>query len=78
MSDLVLYKMVREMDESGVSGTGCVAWVIDWPTNFVTLGWTTDPHNSVATYESMRAVQEIHGHGGSTKFIQMWRYKDAK
>lgn len=76
MSDLVLYKMVRENDESGVSGTGHVGWVIDWPNRFVTLGWVTDP-GSVATYRDMEAVDQIHGHGGKTHFVQMYRLKDG-
>lgn len=68
--------MVREKDESGISGTGHVGWVIDWPASFTTIGWVTDP-GSVATYQSMDVVEAIHGHGGNTKFIQMYRLKDA-
>jgi len=78
MSDLTVYKMIREEDESGVSGTGHVAWVVDWPTPMVTIGWVTQPHYSVATYPEMEAARQIHGHGGNTKFIQMWRVKDAR
>ncbi len=77
MPDLVVYRMVRDEDESGVSGTGTVAWVIDWPNPMATIGWVTDPYYSVANYPSMEAVKEIHGHGGKTKFIEMWRLKDA-
>lgn len=77
MSDLIVYRMVREEDKTGVSGTGTVGWIVDWPNPMVTIGWCTDPWYSVATYPEMEAAKQIHGHGGATKFIQMWRFKDA-
>jgi len=71
---LTIYKVVREEDESGMSGTGVVAYVVDWPhpCEFVTMGWVTTPHQSVATYNSMEAVEQLHGHGGKTHFIQTY------
>ena len=74
---MTVYRMVRENDKTGVSGTGTVAWIMDWPNSFVTIGWVTKPHFSVSTYPNMEAAEQLHGHGGATKFIQMWRVKDA-
>lgn len=79
--DMVVFQMLRQHDESGVSGTGVVAYGIKWPepNGKVTLAWVAaEGRTSVALYDSMDHVEDIHGHGGSTKFIPMWRVDTGK
>lgn len=62
------FALIREVDESGVSGEGVVATgvVFPPPNERAVLAWLTDT-NSVAVYDSLEAVQEIHGHEGKTR-----------
>lgn len=79
--DLVLFAMYREEDESGVSGTGVVAYGVKWPApnNRVTLAWVAaEGRTSVAVYDDLDTIKEIHGHGGKTKFIQQYRVDTGK
>lgn len=73
---------MRQQDESGVSGTGTVAYGIRWPepNGRVTLGWVADKHDftSVATYSGMEAVESIHGHGGKTTIVPQYRFDTGK
>lgn len=73
--DLVLFSVIRESDHTGVSGEGVVAYGIRFPHPLkkVVLGWVTDPHNSVTVFDSMDAVKAIHGHGGDTRYVQVYR-----
>jgi len=62
------FALIREVDESGVSGEGVVATgvVFPPPNERAVLAWLTDT-NSVAVYGSLEDIQEIHGHDGSTR-----------
>ncbi|MFE9286654.1 hypothetical protein [Streptomyces olivaceus] len=68
MSAHRLFELHRDVDVSGVSGTGKVAegaifsdghaaihWLGTWP--------TTTPHPSVAS------IKAVHGHGGATRIV---------
>lgn len=58
----------RIEDETGISGTGIVAWGVEFPDGLVTLRWATDWPSSVGYYErGMEAVEALHGHGGKTR-----------
>lgn len=61
-----LFKLVRNEDETGVSGTGDVAGGVIWPDGKVAMRWFTNTA-STAFYDSIEAVEEIHGHGGKTR-----------
>jgi len=71
-SHITLFSLNRIEDESGVSGVGTVAFGIEFPqpNGRAVLGWVTDV-NSVAVYNSMDEIREIHGHGGKTELVQM-------
>jgi hypothetical protein len=72
--DLVLFQLYRQEDTSGISGEGTVAFGIRFPepNARVALGWVANKGlTSVAVYDSIEAVKRIHGHGGSSKLIQM-------
>lgn len=64
-----VFALRRYMDESGVSGTGTVAYGVEFPqpNGRVVLGWITGEANSVAIYDSVADVRTIHGHGGVTR-----------
>lgn len=60
------FRLVRNEDISGVSGTGVVAEGVEFVNGMVALSWFGS-HSCVNTYTSMRTVVEIHGHEGATK-----------
>lgn len=62
------FKLMRDVDESGVSGTGHVAdGVVFWNGKCV-LCWRTN-YNSVAVYDNLHTLRQIHEHGGKTKVV---------
>lgn len=61
-----LFRLVRDRDVSGVSGTGLVAWGVRFPDGRVATRW----HAEIAqtcTWDSIEHVEAIHGHGGATR-----------
>lgn len=62
------FYLLREVDESGISGTGIVAVGVVLPSGMCVLEWTTF-HSSIALYKNIADVEAIHGHGGLTKVI---------
>lgn len=59
------FQLVRAEDVSGTSGTGIVAEGCEFTSGACALTWLT-PYRVVAMYESIKAVVEVHGHGGRT------------
>lgn len=57
--------LVREEDESGVSGTGIVAEGVEFSNGKCALGWRTAVR-SVAIYDNIKELEAIHGHDGKT------------
>ena len=80
--ELVLFALHRTEDESGVSGTGTVAYGVRFPepNGRVVLAWVADKHDytSAAVYGSMEAIETIHGHGGRTNIVPQYRYDTGK
>jgi hypothetical protein len=62
------FTLVRKQDISGVSGTGVVAEGAVFACGKAVLVWLTEV-NSVAVYDSVQALEEIHGHGGATHVV---------
>lgn len=60
------FKLVRNADVSGVSGTGVVAEGVVWSDGEVTLRWLGQ-HPTTEDLQSIGDVLYIHGHGGSTE-----------
>lgn len=60
------FRFNRTEDFSGVSGTGHVAWGVEFPDGTVVLRWNSVTP-STAIYASIKEVQAIHGHEGRTK-----------
>lgn len=63
-----LFQLHRDDDETGVSGTGVVAEGVEFTSGQVCLTWIS-PHRCVNVYESIRTVEELHGHEGKTRIV---------
>lgn len=55
----------RKEDETGTSGIGVVAEGVMFENGKAALCWLTE-RSSVAIYDTMADLIEIHGHGGKT------------
>jgi hypothetical protein len=53
------FKMIRNADESGVSGTGHVLDGVEWHTGQVTVCWRTKTP-SLGYYDSFQDFQTLH------------------
>jgi hypothetical protein len=63
----------RDVDETGVSGTGVVCEGVEFSDGVVSLRWLGGWPSSVVHYErGMESVVHIHGHNGKTRI----RYLD--
>lgn len=60
------FKLVRDEDETGISGTGTVAEGVEFSNGMCAMSWLTAMH-SVAVYPNVRQLQAIHGHNGRAK-----------
>lgn len=63
-----LFALVRDEDETGVSGTGHVADGVQFANGKCVVCWRTAT-SSIAVYDSIAAVEVIHGHGGKTRIV---------
>ncbi len=64
------FNLMRNIDRSGISGTGIVAEGVEFSDGQVVLCWlraTEGGKGSIATYRSMGQCVIIHGHNGDTK-----------
>lgn len=59
------FVMHRTEDAKGRSGCGIPAVGVSFPNGICVMGWTTEP-NSVAVYDSLTDLRDLHGHGGRT------------
>lgn len=62
------FELHRDTDETGVSGTGIVAEVVEFDDGTCALRWMTECR-STAVYASIGDVEKIHGHGGQTRLV---------
>lgn len=60
--------MKRHRDVSGVSGTGTVAWGVQFPDGRVAFRWNTKTAMTTAA-DSIEDVLDVHGHGTATEII---------
>lgn len=67
-----LYELIRDIDVSGVSGTGPVAELVEFESGWCAVsfyGYTADVPN-VIVYSSLADAEKIHGHEGKTRIIE--------
>lgn len=62
------FHLQRNVDETGVSGVGIVAEGVEFTNGAVAMTWHS-PHRCVNIYESIKTVEELHGHDGKTIVI---------
>lgn len=63
-----LFWLERDVDETGVSGTGRVAQGVEFDDGWVSLRWLSE-RRSTAVYASLADVEAIHGHNGATTIV---------
>jgi hypothetical protein len=66
------FELHRDVDETGISGTGVVAEGIEFSDGVVSIHWLSEWPSSVVWYErGMEAVEAVHGHGGKTRIVMV-------
>lgn len=64
------FVLQRDVDATGISGTGVVAEGIEFSSGVVALTWLGDWPTSVVFHDrGIESVEKIHGHGGNTKIV---------
>lgn len=63
------FVLMRDEDESGVSGTGIVAEGFQYPSGRVVIEWLISPF-SLGIFSSMEDLICVHGHGGKTWVVK--------
>ena len=65
---LRLFRLVRDEDETGISGTGPVCAGVMLPSGRCALEWIVgEQPGSIAIYNNVDAMLQVHGHGGKTR-----------
>ena len=67
-ADARRFTLVRDVDVSGVSGTGIVADGVIWPDGTVSVRWRGE-RPSIVHWQSLDDVKAIHGHNGATRIV---------
>jgi hypothetical protein len=62
------FRLVRDDDETGISGKGVVAEGVEFSNGMCAMCWLTAMH-SVAVYPNVRQLEAIHGHNGRTRVV---------
>lgn len=62
------FVLQRLEDETGISGTGTVAWGVKFPDGRAVTRWNSDVAQT-CVWESMDEVEAVHGHGGRTQIV---------
>jgi hypothetical protein len=62
------FEMIRDVDHSGISGTGKVAEGVVFSDETCCMRWLTN-YSSTAFYLSLDDLIAIHGHNGDTRLV---------
>lgn len=73
------YKLVRNKDVTGVSGTGIVGFIAELPSGRCVLEWISN-HPTITIFNNIKEIELIHGHDGKSviKCIEMQTKKIKK
>jgi hypothetical protein len=63
------FELYRDVDPSGVSGTGIVAEGVEFTDGKVALRWCSEWPTTVVFDRGIDSVEEIHGHNGHTRIV---------
>jgi len=71
---LATFRVVRDQDVSGVSGTGVVAEGVQFSDGWVVTHWLdqppmNEPKTDVWHHKGTHPITKIHGHGGATRIV---------
>ena len=70
MSEHRRFVLQRDVDHTGVSGTGVVAEGVEFSTGVVALVWLSAWPTSVVFHDrGMESVEAVHGHNGATRIV---------
>lgn len=61
-----LFVLVRDIDETGVSGVGVVAEGVEFSDGSCAMSWLTEA-SSIGVYPNIKELNRIHGHGGKAR-----------
>jgi hypothetical protein len=70
-----LFRLIRQVDESGVSGVGHVADGCEFYDGTCVLKWRV-AGSALGVYTSIENLNSIHGHQGATKIV--WENRNEK
>jgi hypothetical protein len=59
----------RTKDISGVSGTGDVAWGVQFPDGVCCTRWAATSIRQTCIWNSIHDIEAIHGHEGATEVV---------
>jgi hypothetical protein len=62
------FTLRRDVDETGVSGTGDVAEGVQFSDDVVVIRWKGE-HASTVVWPSIESAMAIHGHDGKTRVV---------
>jgi hypothetical protein len=62
------FRLQRDVDVSGISGTGVVADGVVFPDGVAVVRWRGERQSTVV-WPSIDDVEAIHGHGGATRIV---------
>ena len=62
------FHFMRKVDQSGVSGTGDVAFGVMFSDGSIALHWEGN-HSSIGIYKSETDLQYVHSHNGATDIV---------
>lgn len=71
MNRVRTFRLVREEDVSGVSGTGVVAVGAEFPTGRCIIEWLPGRFDvrSFNIYQDIGEIEQINGHDGATRVV---------
>jgi hypothetical protein len=68
--------LVRDIDESGCSGTGLVAQGLEFDSGRAVMEWLVPPC-SINIFESVEELISVHGHSGKSRVQFVDNHKEA-
>jgi hypothetical protein len=63
------FYLARDVDVSGVSGTGVVAEGVVFSDGTAVVRWVVGEHHSTVVWPDVQSVMAIHGHNGATRLV---------
>jgi len=66
-----VFHLVRDEDETGISGTGTIAEVFEASDGTCIVRWLSNM-SSTNIYDNFKQVDQIHGHGGKTRLVLVY------